>query len=495
MLKLYLVSLLLEALMYFRPFWRFRTQLIPIVLMITSFSVTGLLFQDFSLISVAVAILVIFRVLNLLRIAKGRMHPNYLYYVTRRTSLWLGLYHLLVLATARLVNDYLTSYQIWLFYAAGLLVTAASVCIITFINIYKTRHVNVAGSYADRDLPTVTVAIPARNETLELEECLRSILANDYPKLEVIVLDDCSQDRTSEIIRDFAHDGVRFVRGAEPHERWLSKNQAYQKLYEESSGELILFCGVDVRFGTNSVRALVTTMLNRKKQMTSIMPRRLTGNFTAGFLQPMRYWWELALPRRPFNRPPVLSTCWLISRATLKRLGGFAAVSHTILPEGYFAREVIKNDGYSFIRADDLLDIQTRKGLSEQQETAIRTNYPLLRRRLEWLMLISVINLFGLVVPFGLALSAIWLGLGPVQLYALAACGFLVATHLSIIQVSNPPNILVGLFNLPVASLAEFILGYASMWQYEFGVIEWKGRNICIPVMHVTPKLPAIPEK
>jgi len=77
----------------------------------------------------------------------------------------------------------------------------------------------------------------------------RRFSSHDYPKLEIIVLDDCSQNKhTPEIIRSFAHDGVRFIQGEHPKPTWLAKNQAYDRLAQESSGEFILFCGVDVRF-------------------------------------------------------------------------------------------------------------------------------------------------------------------------------------------------------------------------------------------------------
>ena len=51
-------------------------------------------------------------------------------------------------------------------------------------------------------------------------------IASDYPKLEIIVLDDCSQDRTAEIIRNFAHDGVRFIQSEDNKDNWLDKNKA-----------------------------------------------------------------------------------------------------------------------------------------------------------------------------------------------------------------------------------------------------------------------------
>ncbi len=310
--------------------------------------------------------------------------------------------------------------------------------------------------------------------------------------LEIIVLDDCSQLRTSDIIKGFAHDGVRFVKGEEPQKRWLAKNQAYQKLYEEASGELLLFCGVDVRFGPTAIKALVTELQNRDKQMISVLPRRLSGSVAGAFIQPMRYWWELSLPRKLFNRPPVLSTTWLIKRKTLKKLGGFGAVSHSIIPEGFFARELIKTNDYSFIRANDTLDVETRKAFTEQRATAIRTRYPQLRRRPENVLLIMLADLFFLLGPFVGIIYGIFAGDAAVITLSVAAAVVLMCNHLLIVQLTSPANVAVALINFPIEVLTEVVITLMSMVRYEFGQIDWKDRNVCIPVMHVEPHLPTL---
>ena len=48
----------------------------------------------------------------------------------------------------------------------------------------------------DQPLPTVSVVIPARNEERNLEQALESVLALDYPDLEMITVNDRSTDRT-----------------------------------------------------------------------------------------------------------------------------------------------------------------------------------------------------------------------------------------------------------------------------------------------------------
>src|SRR5262245_48921190 len=48
--------------------------------------------------------------------------------------------------------------------------------------------------------PLVSVIIPSRNRSRDLERCLRSLERQDYQNLEVIVIDDCSTDDTAEKI-------------------------------------------------------------------------------------------------------------------------------------------------------------------------------------------------------------------------------------------------------------------------------------------------------
>lgn len=484
-----MTSIVLEWGLYaLPPLWSVRRYVMAVPLALTVFGSVVLLLQWWDVWVGVVVVVSAFRLVNQLRIAEGRMQAQYLRFASRRTGLVLGVLQLLLLGVVWLSGK--VSWPLLLPLAGVQLAVAAGILVISWRTIAKTGRRSSEAHYSDKDLPTVSVAIPARNETTDLEECLRSVLANTYPKLEVLVLDDCSQDKTAEVIRSFAHDGVRFIKGDEPQDRWLAKNQAYDRLADEATGELILFCGVDVRFGSEAVRAIVTMLLDRKKDMVSVLPRRLSSDPWAALIQPMRYWWELALPRRFFNRPAVLSTCWLIRRKSLKELGGFEAVSHAIIPEGYFARELVKRDGYSFVRADEQLDIRTQKSLTDQRETAIRTRYPEVRRRPEWAMLLVMAEVALLLGPFAVVVSGFWLGFDVAQLLAGIACLLLIITHVAIVQISNPANVVVAVFNLPLAILTEIAMGLASMYQYEFSVVDWKGRNICIPVMHVIPKLP-----
>ncbi|HYH74638.1 MAG TPA: glycosyltransferase family 2 protein, partial [Candidatus Saccharimonadales bacterium] len=346
----------LELLVQVRPFWRFRKVIAAIALIIGAFGAGAFVVWEPNIFSGLLVWLMLYRLFNMVRIVEGRMHEHHLRHTTRHTTgALLGMQAVVVAAWAAWNAWGDTGHMVWAAVAVTQLVVAAALVWSVTRNLRRMRWPHQDMHYSDKELPSVTVAIPARNETEDLQLCLQSVIASNYPKLEIIVLDDCSQARrTPEIIREFAHDGVRFIQGREPAADWLPKNHAYARLAEEASGAYVIFCGVDVRLAPNTIRSMVTLMLDRNKAMLGILPRRERNAYGhLSLIQAMRYWWELVPPRRLFNRPPVLSSCWAIKTDALKKVGGFAAVARTIVPEAFFARELTKTDAYSFVRASN----------------------------------------------------------------------------------------------------------------------------------------------
>jgi len=487
-------ALLLELLLVYTPMgWRVRKFLAPMALLMTAFASGGIALWRPNVASFLFLLLSLYRVFNMVRIIENRMHEHYLRRATRRTSfMLLAMQALLVVIWYIWERWHMSNMHVyWSVLAGSQLLVAILLLASTLRRLRKTAWHSKVAPMSDVELPTVSVAIPARNETKDLEECLRSIIASDYPKLEVLVLDDCSQTkRTAEIIRGFAHDGVRFVQGEEPEQTWLPKNQAYNRLAKEASGEYILFCGVDVRFDAESIRDLLTLMATKQKEMVSILPWR-SQEAGAALTQSMRYWWELVLPRRLFRRPPVLSTCWIISRRVLERSGGFAAVARSITPEAYFAHRALRDDAYSFMRASIASGIVSVKTAREQRETMVRTRYPQLHRRPENVCVTSTAELLFFVAPFGLAILGFWLSVGwAAQGLAILTVLLLTTTYELLTISTRTGKWPFGLIGLPIGISYDLGLLYYSMWRYEFSTVDWKGRNICVPAMHVTPHLP-----
>ncbi|HEY5152865.1 MAG TPA: glycosyltransferase [Candidatus Saccharimonadales bacterium] len=484
----------LELWLWWPPLWQ-RRKFPATVLVFPQLLVSLAIFlKEPGLWAFVLVFLSAYRTINLLRIIKARMQADYLYRISRRAAWQLIGLQALDAALAGLAGHFRIGIVAWLYLVTAAQLAAGAILFTTTLKqLRNTKPPQPGTAHADKDLPSLTVAIPARNETTDLEDCLQSLLTSTYPKLEILVLDDCSQNsRTPEIIRSFAHQGVRFVAGKTPPGQWLAKNYAYAQLAEEANGELLLFCGVDVRFRPDSLRRLVEILLYKKKGMLSLIPgnelpdrRDLASNL----VQPARYAWELALPRRLLGRPPVLSTCWLISREVLQKAGGFAAVSRKAIPEAYLARQAAAiQNGYIFLQSDNNIGIGSHKSFDEQLATATRTRYPQLHRRLELVALTGLAEFSVLLWPLAILitglLSRLW------WLAALSGLGYCmeVITYSKVVNLTYRKKSIRGILLLPVAALYDIAILNYSMWRYEFREVIWKGRNVCIPVMRRIPE-------
>lgn len=489
---------LLEITLWLKPIWQYRKISASVALLGLSVSI-GLIFGlSPSLWTGLFLIVGIYRLINLLRIVEGRTNPDHLYKVARKSSIWLITSQLVLLFVAYQVSrTSLDESLVWFSSAISLLIIALFVYVVTKRNLRLSTPPAINKKHSDKELPTVTIAIPARNETEDLKACLQTLVASDYPKLEIMVLDDCSQNKQiPEIIKDFAHDGVRFLQGQAPPERWLAKNYAYQQLFEAASGDVMIFCGVDTRFDSGSIRHMVELMMQKHKNMVSFLPvNRLPGNYQMEnmLVQPGRYSWELALPRRFLNRPPVLSTCWLITKETLLAAGTFKAIAHSNSPESYFAKYTAKhNDAYSFLISDKSIGLRSEKSFNEQRATAIRTRYPQVHRRPEIVAFLGISTLAVLIAPFVGLWLALYLANWSIMAVFFATCILLSGFYFMIVKLTYRKVLWRGAWLLPFAAIYDICLLNYSMWQYEFREVIWKDRNVCVPVMRTYPKLPDI---
>ena len=236
-----------------------KKSLAYLLIVIVAISSLAVLIIRPSLWTALIVYLSFFRVINLARLINGRKQADYLRSSFLRTSLLLSSFLIVILALTSIAGTLSISFRDkWNFLIAAEFIIILVIAMSFQRTLKKTTPKLDNGHVDSSKLPPLTVAIPARNETEDLDECLRSLIASDYPKLEILVLDDCSQEkRTPEIIRQFAHDGVRFLAGRVPDNNWTAKNYAYEQLNEEAEGKLILFCGVDTRFQPNSLRQMV----------------------------------------------------------------------------------------------------------------------------------------------------------------------------------------------------------------------------------------------
>jgi len=111
----------------------------------------------------------------------------------------------------------------------------------------------------DARIPRVSVVVAARDEEEDIEETLRSLLALDYPDLEVVVANDRSSDRTGAIADAVAaEDGrVKVIHIRDLPAGWFGKNHAIWCAMNRATGKIALLSDADVTFSPDSLTRAV----------------------------------------------------------------------------------------------------------------------------------------------------------------------------------------------------------------------------------------------
>ena len=328
---------------------------------------------------------------------------------------------------------------------------------------------------APTDLPSVSVCIPARNETHAMTQCLERVLLSDYRKLEVIVYDDSSVDDTSILIRSFAHAGVRFVPGGPLPEGWLGKNHALEVLSREASGTYVLFLDVDTIIQPTTISQLVDHMSAGQMAMTSVIPGRINTLRASVLFGHLRYFWQLVLDRP--HAPASSSSLWIISRRVLlDTIGGFASHKDAVEPESQMAA-LIGPRAYRCLVSNAKLGVDYEKKWSSQAETSRRLLYPAMGG--QWLGgMLGMAALLLMNAPTAVLVSALWTGWSveqTVSLVVLAGYGLLYATYTRATWRRWWP---IGGLLWPVVVLLELLLATSSVIGYARRTITWKGRLV-----------------
>lgn len=113
-----------------------------------------------------------------------------------------------------------------------------------------------------RPWPAVSILVAARDEAWGVEACVRSLLALDYPGLEIIAVDDRSTDATGAILERLAAQDprLRVMQVTELPPGWLGKNHAQWLGAGQARGELLLFTDADIEFSPAALRDAVSIL-------------------------------------------------------------------------------------------------------------------------------------------------------------------------------------------------------------------------------------------
>jgi hopene-associated glycosyltransferase HpnB len=341
--------------------------------------------------------------------------------------------------------------------------------------------------------PAVSIIIPARDEAEMIPFTLPSALSFYYPYTEVILVDDCSRDRTIELATNAAksqgRESLKVVRGTMLPARWSGKLWALEQGVEASTGEWLLFLDADIFANPNLLRDLMRLALNERYQMVSLMVLLRAEGFWDRLLIPSFFFFFHLL--YPFHRvrqrgsavAAAAGGCVLVNREALAAAGGLDSVRDAWIDDVALAG-ALKRSGASIYLGATVQAASFRKYGTLRSIRQMVTRSAFTQLRYSWILL--VLTLLSLGILFGVpVVGALWVsthaGTETAVWYLLSAASclsiaFMLAAYAPALRLYQLP-IFWGL-TLPAAAAVYGAMTVESALAHKFGKgPHWKGRT------------------
>jgi len=328
--------------------------------------------------------------------------------------------------------------------------------------------------------PLISLLIPARNEELNLPRCLEALSQQAYPALEVIVLDDQSDDGTLDVAERWAVKDARFsvVAGQPLPEGWTGKNWACYQLAQKAAGEVLIFIDADVHPTPRAVENTLAVFERFRADAVSSFPgQHLRGLAAKGIIPMMDVILYGALPlplvfRTKFESLSAANGQWFaFRREAYEAVGTHSVVRNNVVEDVALAR-LIKRRGMRLVLTSGVGSVacEMYSNLSEINEGFSKNFFAAFRFRPSAFLPFLALMLLVFVLPYVLLLHDI-------SASTMLAVG-LNLTFRSMLATRFRHG-LVSVILHPLGSLAAVLIGLnAIRLYYVRGGVRWKGRTV-----------------
>jgi len=375
----------------------------------------------------------------------------------------------------------------WLQHQASLLIFLLVLIAIAISNLITWRRFKL-GRYPESKMrPTVTVMVPARNEERNIEACVRSLLAQDYPDLQIIVLDDHSTDRTWEILQRFKKDPrLTLIKGKDLPEDWYGKHWACHQMTQAATGEIFVFTDADTRHQPHCIRSAVDAIIAEDADLLTAIPRERTRSFGENLMIPVLPFAItsfIPLPVAHRVRWPTYSATvgqfMMFKRETFEAIGGYPAIKHKQVDDMAFGQR-IKRLGFRWRLFDglDVISCRMYENFKDAFHGFGKTIFSAFERKVIPFLFVWLWLFYVFTQP--LVVTAVRITSGPVSdlsLYISLITIFasLILWGINVVKFRFRWWIL---FLYPFSFTITWIMSFYSVWYSITGKASWKGRNL-----------------
>ena len=215
--------------------------------------------------------------------------------------------------------------------------------------------------------PLVSVVIAARDEEQRIGDTLTGLLASDYPRLEVVLANDRSTDRTAEIAASIAtnDERLRIVTIDRVPDGWLGKTNAMTKAADIATGEFLLFTDGDIQFSSDAIRLAMRYTLDRKLDHFCLFPSMETEGWSECVLVSF-FAMLFAFGTQPWLRSLRFPSAYygigafnMVRRSTYDAVGGHHAIRLDILDDVKLGKLLFKQEASAdYLVAEDTVRVR-----------------------------------------------------------------------------------------------------------------------------------------
>lgn len=327
-----------------------------------------------------------------------------------------------------------------------------------------------------KDPELISILIPARNEEHNIAKCLDSVLKQDYPLKEIIVLDDFSSDNTFELAQSFSNCGVKVIKGKELPTGWIGKNWACYQLSKEATGNYLLFIDADVYLNPDTISSAYKELIKSDLALLSIFPTQILKSFGEYLVVPLMNWILLNFLPLPLVYGLKIESFvaangqfMLWNKKYYKLLGGHESVKDKVVEDMELARKCKKEKlNVKTFLGGELVFCKMYNSFSDAVKGFSKNFFAGFNMN----PVLFVILIAGLFIIFIYPFYFL-----PYSLLSLIPAGLILLSR-TFISIRSKQNILLNILLHPLQMIFMFIIGVQSVIQTQTNSLKWKDRKV-----------------
>lgn len=383
-----------------------------------------------------------------------------------------------------MIERFIGGLFLFIFYA--LFAFSNIVAIVGIFNLIYFRKAKSVPLISEKEETLVSILIPARNEQQNIERCLYSLFDQNYKNIEIIVLDDDSDDDTFSLVKKISQedDRLKVVKGTSVPAGWTGKNWACHQLSKLAKGDFYLFVDADTKLQATLINETISEMKSSDIDLLSLFPRRITSTLVDKIISITIGWLIFScLPLLLADKNPMFSSAFgqflLFRRGAYKSIGGHEGIKSKILDDFELGRSITRN-GLVLKLFDGTDRISTFSYSSEKEalDGFSKSIFPFFNNRIMPFLILWVLFLSSSMIPF----IVLFGDLLDIRLSrSKEVMTYLIWGSLTISWIissyRSKQGIAYGLL-FPIVTIVTALLGIFSILSFAYRNVRWKDRNV-----------------